>query len=103
MDSGIRILTVGPGERDTVLAMYDRFDPLGGALGLPPRKAEVRSAWVWTALSQVANAAAFSPGGHVVGHCFLAADKPRSAELAVFVHQNFRRRGIGTALWQTIP
>jgi hypothetical protein len=33
-----------------------------------------------------------------VGHCFLAADKAGSAELAIFVHQEFRRRGVGTAL-----
>jgi GNAT superfamily N-acetyltransferase len=42
--------------------------------------------------------AAFSPAGEVVGHCFLAADKPASAEMAVFVHQDSRRIGVGTAL-----
>jgi GNAT superfamily N-acetyltransferase len=33
-----------------------------------------------------------------VGHCFLAADDPASAELAIFVHQESRGRGIGAAL-----
>jgi diamine N-acetyltransferase len=33
-----------------------------------------------------------------VGHCFLAADTSGAAELAIFVHQDYRRRGIGTAL-----
>ena len=44
------------------------------------------------------NLAAFSPAGAVVGHCFLVADGAGSAELAIFVHQEFRRRGVGTAL-----
>jgi RimJ/RimL family protein N-acetyltransferase len=44
------------------------------------------------------NAAAFLPDGEVVGHCFLAAYKSGSAEMAVFVRQEFRRRGIGASL-----
>jgi GNAT superfamily N-acetyltransferase len=78
--------------------MYDRFDPLGGALGLPPRTAEARCEWIGSALGQRVNVAAFLPVGEVVGHCFLAADKPASAEMAVFVHQESRRIGVGTAL-----
>jgi len=41
---------------------------------------------------------AFSPAGEVVGHCFLVADKPGTAVMAVFVHQESRRRGIGATL-----
>jgi len=33
-----------------------------------------------------------------VGHCFLVADKPGTAVMAVFVHQESRRRGIGATL-----
>jgi GNAT superfamily N-acetyltransferase len=78
--------------------MYDRFDPLGGALGLPPHTGEARRAWIATALGNHVNVAAFSPAGEVVGHCFLAADRPDSAEVAIFVHQEFRRRGVAAAL-----
>jgi GNAT superfamily N-acetyltransferase len=78
--------------------MYNRLDPLGAALGLPPRSAEGRQQWILGALGQQVNVAAFSQDGEVVGHCFLAADKPSSAEIAVFVRQEFRRIGIGTAL-----
>jgi GNAT superfamily N-acetyltransferase len=78
--------------------MYDRFDPLGAALGLPPDTSETRHTWIGKALGQIVNVAAFSPAGEVVGHCFLAADNPGSAEIAVFVHQEFRRRGIGASL-----
>lgn len=98
MNANIRIRAIGPPRRDLLVSMYDRFDPLGGALGLPPRSAEGRQQWIEGALSQMVNVAAFSVDGQVVGHCFLAADKPLSAEVAVFVHQEFRRRGIGSAL-----
>ncbi len=98
MNADIQIRGIGPPQRDLLIAMYDRFDPLGAALGLPPRTAEARCEWIGSALGQKVNVAAFSPAGEVVGHCFLAADKPASAEMAVFVHQESRRIGVGTAL-----
>jgi RNA polymerase sigma-70 factor (ECF subfamily) len=94
----IQIRGIGPPQRDLLITMYDRFDPLGAAFGLPPRTAEARCEWIGSALGQKVNVAAFSPIGEVVGHCFLAADKPASAEMAVFVRQEFRRIGVGTAL-----
>ncbi len=101
MDAQVCIRAVGPRQRDLLLAMYNRFDPLGAALGLPPLAAESRGSWIGLALGHKLNIAAFSPDGQIVGHCFLAADEPASAELAVFVHQNSRRRGIATALVKT--
>jgi GNAT superfamily N-acetyltransferase len=98
MDRTFSIRAVGPAQRDLLSGMYDRFDPLGGALGLPPHTGEARRAWIAAALGNHVNIAAFSPAGEVVGHCFLAADKPDSAEVAIFVHQEFRRRGLGAAL-----
>jgi GNAT superfamily N-acetyltransferase len=96
--SDIQLRVIGPPERDLLIAMYDRFDPLGAALGLPPHTSEARQRWVGSALRQIVNVAAFSPAECAVGHSFLAADYPESAEVAVFVHQEFRRRGIGAAL-----
>ena len=98
MDADIRILAVGPREFDLLLGMYDRFDPLGAALGLPPRTAAVRRSWIGDAVRQKLNVAAFSPEGEIVGHCFLASGDSGSAEMAVFVRQDSRMRGIGTAL-----
>jgi RimJ/RimL family protein N-acetyltransferase len=82
-------------------AMYDRFQPLGAALGLPPWREETRHRWVQASLSHEVNLAACLPGGEVVGHCFLAADHSDSAELAVFVDHRFRGRGLGTVLVAT--
>ena len=98
MDNHIRIRAVGLPEREPVTLMYERFEPLGGALGLPPLRPEARREWIGLALRQELNLAALSADGEVVGHCFLEADDSGSAELALFVHQQFRRRGIGTAL-----
>jgi len=78
--------------------MYDRFDPIGAAFGLPPRSAEARHRWICAALGHKVNVATFSPTGEAVGHCFLAVDTSSSAEVAIFVQQDYRRRGIGTAL-----
>jgi RimJ/RimL family protein N-acetyltransferase len=98
MDTDIRIRAVGLPQRDLLIGMYDRFEPLGVALGLPPFREDARRDWVGFALGHKLNLAAFSPAERVVGHCFLVADKAGSAELAMFVHQEFRRRGVGTAL-----
>ena len=101
MDADIQIRPVGLPQRDLLIGMYDRFDPLGEALGLPPLSAEARREWIGVALGHKVNLAAFSPAREVVGHCFLVSDKPSSAELAIFVHQEFRRISLGTALVKT--
>jgi GNAT superfamily N-acetyltransferase len=98
MHTDIRIRAVAPRQRDLLFAMYDRFDPLGGAFGLPPPVAEMRRSWIGHALGQKVNVAAFSTEGRIVGHCFLAADDSASAELAVFVDQKCRGQGIGMEL-----
>jgi GNAT superfamily N-acetyltransferase len=97
-----RIRAVGFPQRELLLRMYDRFDPKGAALGLPPHMPETRRAWVETALGHRTNVAAFSPAGEIVGHSFLAIGKPGHAELAVFVHQDSRRKGVGSALVKSV-
>lgn len=84
MNTQIRIQAIGLPQRDLLIAMYDRFDPLGAALGLPPRAAEARHEWIVSALGQIVNVAAISRGGEVVGHCFLVGDKPSSASAGGF-------------------
>ena len=98
MNTDIQIQSIGPPQRDLLIAMYDDFEPLGAALGLPPRTPEARHNWIGTALDQIVTVGAFSPSGDVVGHCFVAAEEPNSGEIAVFVRQEFRRRGIGLEL-----
>ena len=98
----IRIGAVARPQWDLLVKMYDRFEPLGAALGLPPREEETRHEWIEGVLRHRMNLAAFSPAGAAAGHCFLVSDKPGSAEMAIFVHQAFRRRGVATALVKTM-
>ena len=66
MNADIQIQAIGLPQRDLLITMYDRFDSLGAALGLPPRTAEARHTWIGSALGQIVNVAAFSPDGEVV-------------------------------------
>jgi acetyltransferase len=102
MDGDIRIRAIGPQQRDLLVEMYDRFETLGAALGIPPVEEEQRREWIQSALSHEMNLAAFLHTGAVIGHCFLVADKTGSAELAVFVRQEYRRRGVAAALVKTV-
>jgi len=96
--SDIQIRAEGAFERDLLVKMYDEFEPLGAAFGLPPYSAEARRQWIVVALKNEVNVVAFAAGGAAVGHCFLVADPEGSAEIAIFVRQEYRRRGVGKAL-----
>jgi RimJ/RimL family protein N-acetyltransferase len=98
MDGDFLIRAIGRPQRNLLMEMYGRFDPLGAAFGLPPREEERRCEWIDLALSYKINLAAFASDSAAIGHCFLAADPAGSAELAVFVRQEFRRRGVATTL-----
>ena len=102
MQSEIPIRPVGFPERDLLIEMYDRFDPIGVAQGLPPHGPHRRREWVSSALHHRVNLAGFTRSGSLAGHCFLATtdDDATAVELAIFVHQDYRRRGLGTALTQ---
>lgn len=88
--------------REMLLRMYRSFDPLGLAHGLPPRNEERRQIWIDRALQQEVNMGAFLPAGDLLGHSFLASSDTGEAEVAVFVQQGDRRRGIGTALVKAV-
>jgi GNAT superfamily N-acetyltransferase len=94
----IELRSAGPFERDLLVEMYDKFEPLGGAFGLPPFSADSRREWIVFALSHQLNIVAFAADGAAVGHCFLVANSSGSAEMAIFVRQEYRRQGIGKAL-----
>lgn len=76
--------------------MYDTFDPLSEALGLPPKEPSRREAWLRT-LRDSLNLAVFVDG-KLAGHLALLAVDDDAAELMCFVHQDFRRQGLATML-----
>ena len=76
--------------------MYATFEPLSEALGLPPKEASRRRTWL-ASLQGSINLAAFAEG-KLAGHLALLAIDSDAAELMCFVHQDFRRQGMATAL-----
>lgn len=98
-----------PADRPALEAMYADFEPKRAAQGLPPEGEEARRRWLDRTLArghhQLAEAA-----GRIIGHVMLIPVNGKGAgvqggdevagvvELANFVHQSVRNRGIGTAL-----
>ncbi|HJT88112.1 MAG TPA: GNAT family N-acetyltransferase [Bryobacteraceae bacterium] len=75
--------------------MYDALAPVEETLGLPPRQSAERRAWL-AGLRQGINLVAFADG-RLAGHLVLLAIDD-AAEAMCFVHQDYRRQGIATAL-----
>lgn len=86
-----------PADRLELDRMYDGFEPKRVAQGLPPGDAARQRRWLdsvlafgWHVLVEVE--------GRLVGHGMLLPFAHDQAELANFLHQSARDRGIGTAL-----
>jgi RimJ/RimL family protein N-acetyltransferase len=87
-----------PDDIPRLLEMYARFQPKGRYQGLPPHQAQACRCWIEHL---------FQSGCHhlawrdcvTIGHAALLPDwKRRDGEYLVFVQQEFRGLGIGTAL-----
>ncbi len=93
------IRPLAPGYAGALEAMYEDFEPRGGSLGLPPASREKTRQWLSHVTARWHNLVA-EQGARLIGHAILADSGPREAELAVFVHQRYRGRGLGTLLAQ---
>lgn len=77
--------------------MYDNFEPKRVAQGLPPLEAERRERWLDAILASGSHIV-IEVDGRIVGHGMLLPFEDDGAELANFLHQAVRDRGIGTVL-----
>ncbi|MCW5977970.1 MAG: GNAT family N-acetyltransferase [Bryobacteraceae bacterium] len=85
------------GDAPGLFSMYQGFEPRGSAMGLPPMRAERTHDWLEHLGSSAHNLIALV-NDRIIGHAILAKSDTDVAELAVFVRQEYRRRGVGTAL-----
>jgi L-amino acid N-acyltransferase YncA len=77
--------------------MYVEFEPKRGAQGLPPAGAEALGRWLDRVLAEGVHLVV-EVDGRLLGHGMLLPRVGAGAELANFLHQSVRGRGIGTAL-----
>lgn len=84
-------------DRQALESMYDEFEPKRVAQGLPAEDAQERGRWLDSVLG-AGHHLVVEMGGRVVGHGMLLPFQEHEGELANFLHQNTRDRGIGTAL-----
>lgn len=81
---------------EALVEMYLRFDPAHRSLGIPPSTEPRIRKWLDVVLDDVCVLACHE--GRPIGQAVLVEDAPRSAELAIFLHQDYHGAGIGTAL-----
>ncbi len=95
------IRAYGPRDRAPLERMYDAFEPKRGAQGLPPGDARQRGRWLDRVLA-AGDHLVVEVDRQVLGHGMVLPFDEESAELANFLHQSIRDRGIGTALNQAL-
>ncbi|MGB9965439.1 N-acetyltransferase family protein [Halobacterium hubeiense] len=81
---------------ESLVAMYDDFDPAQRAQGTPPLGEDAIRDWLDDVLDGP-NVVALVDGD-VVGHVMFVPDGTGRHELAIFVHQDYQRAGVGTHL-----
>lgn len=86
-----------PEDRAELERMYEDFEPKRRAQGLPPEGADQLRRWLDRVLGAGVHLVV-TVGGRIRGHIMLVPLEPGVVELANFLHQSIRGRGIGTAL-----
>ena len=81
----------------SVVKMYDTYQPLGSVQGLPPLDENKRHQWIQDIISNGINFLAVHKNT-VVGHTSLFSMPANWVEYFIFIHQEFQRQGIGTAM-----
>ena len=84
-------------DRDSLVSMYHGMGPQSRTLGVPPTAREDVEAWLDHLLDNGRNLVA-SHDGRVLGHLAAIAEPGDLREFTIFVHEDYRGRGIGTEL-----
>lgn len=83
--------------RLALIEMYIDFDQAQRAQGIPPSDPDRVEPWISTIIDQGVHVIALHDE-RVVGHAMLVPDSDGTHELAIFVHQDHQRAGIGREL-----
>lgn len=86
------------GDAAALRHMYESFEPKRVAQGLPPARPDQIERWLAGVLAGGFHLVVVDEHGHLAGHGMILPYAPGAAELANFLHQSVRDRGIGTAL-----
>jgi RimJ/RimL family protein N-acetyltransferase len=86
-----------PSDRPALETMYREFEPKRVAQGLPPEREPAMRRWLDRVLGRGLHVVV-EVGGRLLGHAMLIPMDDGGAELANFLHQSIRNRGIGTAV-----
>ncbi|WP_435155336.1 GNAT family N-acetyltransferase [Haladaptatus sp. DFWS20] len=84
---------------ESLVTLYATFDPSARAQGTPPLGESAIRKWLTTVLDGVSVVALH--GDRLVGHVMFVPDGIGRHELAMFVHQEYQRGGIGSKLLRT--
>jgi len=84
-------------DHETLVEMYDTFDPADRAQGIPPGGEKRIREWLDAILADDCYNVIAWCGDEAAGHATLVPDGD-AYELAIFVHQEYQRAGIGTHL-----
>ncbi len=83
---------------ETLVEMYQMFNPEDRAQGIPPAKEPQIRTWLGQLLdSDSVNVVAWHDG-EPIGHAILVPDGENASELAIFVLREYQGAGIGTEL-----
>lgn len=97
MDAVLRLYE--PADLEKLVAMYAAFEPKGAFQGLPPVTVPQVRAWLADHLGAGNVHFVIALGGRIAGHAMLSSGPEQNeAEVAIFLHQDFRGRGLGRKL-----
>ena len=93
----LEVRPFGGEDFEALVRMYKSFEPKRVAQGIPPPDVPRIAHWL-DRLAQKSQALLAWDGSKVVAHTILCPMPADSVEFTIFVHQDYREEGLGTAL-----
>jgi RimJ/RimL family protein N-acetyltransferase len=86
-------------DSEKLFEMYGQFEPKGEFQGLPPRTGPQIKKWLTQLCERGFYQFVIEVGDRIVGHAALCPSQRKTeAELAIFLHQDYRSYGLGKKL-----